>query len=169
MSDCVKEEEERSESPGSSCPSLESDCSKLEPPDFSNEPGPSDTKVQSKRKRQESPGSSCVSLKSDWSKDRLPPVFSDEPGPSDTNYEKCLNRRRRLDSEKKQPSCCVWCQDVLKDPVSTSCGHWFCRRCITSDWVQSASPGDSSCPQCGGKNQNKSWTVDRQSEQNCTK
>uniref|UniRef100_A0A671TU38 NACHT domain-containing protein n=1 Tax=Sparus aurata TaxID=8175 RepID=A0A671TU38_SPAAU len=80
--------------------------------------------------------------KSDRSKDRLPPVFSNEPGPSDT-------KKRRHDSEKKQPSCCVWCQDVLKDPVSTSCGHWFCRRCITSDWVQSASPGDSSCPQCG--------------------
>ena len=63
---------------------------------------------------------------------------------------------------KKQPTCCVWCQDVLKDPVSTSCGHWFCRRCITSYWDQSASPGDSSCPQCGGKTQNNSWTVDRQ-------
>uniref|UniRef100_A0A671TW02 NACHT domain-containing protein n=1 Tax=Sparus aurata TaxID=8175 RepID=A0A671TW02_SPAAU len=98
-------------------------------------------RVQSNRQRSEPPGSSCVSLKSDRSR-FLPPEFSNEPGPSDT-------KKRRLDSEKKQPSCCVWCQDVLKDPVSTSCGHWFCRRCITSDWVQSASPGDSSCPQCG--------------------
>uniref|UniRef100_A0A3Q3LV14 RING-type domain-containing protein n=1 Tax=Labrus bergylta TaxID=56723 RepID=A0A3Q3LV14_9LABR len=48
----------------------------------------------------------------------------------------------------EQPSCPV-CQDVLKDPVSTSCGHWFCRQCITSYWDQSGSPGDSSCPQCG--------------------
>ncbi|AWP02214.1 putative tripartite motif-containing protein 58-like, partial [Scophthalmus maximus] len=39
--------------------------------------------------------------------------------------------------------------DVLKDPVSTSCGHWLCRRCITSYWDQSGSPGESSCPQCG--------------------
>ncbi|CAI5670205.1 unnamed protein product [Oreochromis niloticus] len=39
--------------------------------------------------------------------------------------------------------------DVLKDPVSTSCGHWFCRQCISSYWDQSASSGDSSCPQCG--------------------
>ena len=76
---------------------------------------------------------------------------------------KCVHR------EKKQPTCCVWCQDVLKDLVSTSCGHWFCRRCITSYWDQSASPGDSSCPQCGGKTQNNSWTVDRQSETNWTK
>uniref|UniRef100_A0A671W060 NACHT domain-containing protein n=1 Tax=Sparus aurata TaxID=8175 RepID=A0A671W060_SPAAU len=63
--------------------------------------------------------------------------------------KKCLYRKRILVSMEKQPSCCVFCQDDLKDPVSTSCGHWFCRQCITSDWVQSTSPGDSSCPQCG--------------------
>ncbi|XP_049420822.1 protein NLRC3-like [Epinephelus fuscoguttatus] len=50
---------------------------------------------------------------------------------------------------EEQLSCCALCQDVLKDPVSTSCGHWFCRQCITSYWDQSASSGDSSCPQCG--------------------
>uniref|UniRef100_A0A671Y6J0 NACHT domain-containing protein n=1 Tax=Sparus aurata TaxID=8175 RepID=A0A671Y6J0_SPAAU len=81
------------------------------------------------------PGPICPSVKSNWSKDE-PESFRTEPGPSDTK-------------ERKQPTCCVWCQDVLKDPVSTSCGHWFCRRCITSYWDQSASPGDSSCPQCG--------------------
>ncbi|XP_073337151.1 uncharacterized protein [Pagrus major] len=142
MSVCV-EEEDRAESPGSICPSLKSDRSKAEPPAFSTEPGPSDTKVQSSRQRAESPGSICPSMKSDRSKDE-PPDFSTEPGPSDTK-----ERKRSHVSVKKQPTCCVWCQDVLKDPVSTSCGHWFCRRCITSDWDQSASPGDSSCPQCG--------------------
>ncbi|CAK6984691.1 E3 ubiquitin-protein ligase TRIM17-like, partial [Scomber scombrus] len=49
---------------------------------------------------------------------------------------------------EEQLSCCSLCQDVLKDPVSTSCGHCFCRQCITSYWDQSASSGDSSCPQC---------------------
>ncbi|XP_043965545.1 protein NLRC3-like isoform X2 [Gambusia affinis] len=34
------------------------------------------------------------------------------------------------------------------DPVSTSCGHWFCRQCIRSYWDQSAPSGPSSCPQC---------------------
>ncbi|KAM8751149.1 uncharacterized protein AB9X84_012805 [Acanthopagrus schlegelii] len=91
--------------------------------------------VEEELDRAEPPGSICPSVKSDRSKGD-PSVFSTEPGPSDTK-------------EKKQPTCCVWCQDVLKDPVSTSCGHWFCRRCITSYWDQSASPGDSSCPQCG--------------------
>ena len=64
---------------------------------------------------------------------------------------KCLHRERKRShvSEEEQSSCCALCQDVLKDPVSTSCGHWFCRRCITSYWDQSGSSGDSSCPKCG--------------------
>ncbi|XP_065812636.1 NACHT, LRR and PYD domains-containing protein 5-like [Labrus bergylta] len=33
--------------------------------------------------------------------------------------------------------------------VSTRCGHWFCRQCLTSYWDQSTSSGESSCPQCG--------------------
>ncbi|XP_073318278.1 protein NLRC3-like [Pagrus major] len=82
-------------------------------------------------------------MKSDWSKG-LSIDFSNEPGPSDSKEKK-----RRHVSVEEQPSCCVSCQDVLKDPVSTSCGHWFCRQCITSYWDQSASPGHSSCPQCG--------------------
>ncbi|XP_070842714.1 NACHT, LRR and PYD domains-containing protein 12-like isoform X1 [Chaetodon trifascialis] len=53
------------------------------------------------------------------------------------------------------PSCCGLCQDVLKDPVSTSCGHWFCKRCITSYWDQSASSGDSCCPQCGERSRTR--------------
>ncbi|XP_053180858.1 NLR family CARD domain-containing protein 3-like [Scomber japonicus] len=86
--------------------------------------------------------SSCLSMKSDRSNDQ-PPAFSNEPGPSDTK-----ERKRRAVSVEEQLSCCSLCQDVLKDPVSTSCGHWFCRQCITSYWDQSASSGDSSCPQC---------------------
>ncbi|XP_038565828.1 NACHT, LRR and PYD domains-containing protein 3-like [Micropterus salmoides] len=81
-------------------------------------------------------------MKSDRSKD-IPPVFSNEHGPSDTKEKKGSHV-----SVEKQWSCCALCQDVLKDQVST-CGHWFCRQCITSFWDQSASSGDSSCPQCG--------------------
>ncbi|XP_039646681.1 protein NLRC3-like isoform X2 [Perca fluviatilis] len=87
--------------------------------------------------------SGCQTMKSDRSRGQ-PPIFSNEPGPSDTK------KRERIDvCEEEQPSCCALCQDVLKDPVSTSCGHWFCRQCITSYWDQSASSGDSCCPQCG--------------------
>uniref|UniRef100_A0A3B3CXZ7 NACHT domain-containing protein n=1 Tax=Oryzias melastigma TaxID=30732 RepID=A0A3B3CXZ7_ORYME len=35
--------------------------------------------------------------------------------------------------EEKLPPCSL-CEDVLKDPVSTSCGQWFCRQCIISSW-----------------------------------
>eukprot|EP00064_Thunnus_orientalis_P020186 superscaffoldBa00005420_g20318 len=87
---------------------------------------------------------SCLSMKSDWSKES-PLLFSNEPGPSDTK-----ERKKRGVSVEEQLSYCSLCQDVLKDPVSTSCGHWFCRQCITSYWDQFASSGDSSCPQCGG-------------------
>ncbi|KAM9352394.1 protein NLRC3-like [Symphorus nematophorus] len=177
MSVCVEEEEEeeedRAESPVSSCPSLKSDSSKDYPPGFSDEPGPSDTKQRAEspvsscpslksdrskspplffsdepgpsdtKQRAESPVSSCLSMKSDRSKS--PPLFfSDEPGPSDTK-----ERKRSHVSVDEQPSCCVLCQDVLKDLVSTSCGHWFCRQCISSYWDQCGPSGDSSCPQCG--------------------
>ncbi|XP_053282626.1 NACHT, LRR and PYD domains-containing protein 12-like isoform X4 [Pleuronectes platessa] len=138
-----EEEEDRAESPGFSCLSLKSDMSMEPPIFFSNEPGPSTTKGQDHRLRAESPGSSCLSLKSDWSMFE-PLNFSKEPGPSHTE-----ERKRSHVSEEEQSSCCASCQDVLKDPVSTSCGHWFCRQCITSYWDQSGSSGDSSCPQCG--------------------
>ncbi|XP_050932967.1 uncharacterized protein LOC108883302 isoform X12 [Lates calcarifer] len=141
----LEEEEDRAESPGSSCLSMKSDWSKnFNPPEFSNEPGPSDTK-----RRAESPGSSCLSMKSDWSKDH-PLNFSKEPGPSDTKEKK-----RSGVSVEEQLSCCDLCQDVLKDPVSTSCGHWFCRQCITSYWDQSGPSGDSSCPQCGQRSRTR--------------
>ncbi|KAG8012911.1 Protein NLRC3 [Nibea albiflora] len=78
---------EEAESPGSSCLSMKSDRSKDLPVQFSDEPGPSDTKVQSNRQRAESPGSSCLSMKSDDSKG-LPLTFSDEPGPSDTKEQR---------------------------------------------------------------------------------
>ncbi|XP_029935760.1 NLR family CARD domain-containing protein 3-like [Myripristis murdjan] len=97
--------------------------------------------------RAESPVSSCVSMKSDWSKAQ-PPDFSDEPGPSDT-------KKRSSEAVEEQLSCCALCQEVLRDPVSTSCGHWFCRQCITSDWDQSGSSGDSACPQCGERSRTR--------------
>ncbi|XP_065812523.1 NLR family CARD domain-containing protein 3-like isoform X2 [Labrus bergylta] len=92
--------------------------------------------------RAESPLSSCLSMKSDLSKHR-PLNFSNEPGPSDPQITKGSV------SVEEQLSSCALCQDVLRDPVSTRCGHWFCRQCLTSYWDQSTSSGESSCPQCG--------------------
>ncbi|KAG7519146.1 hypothetical protein JOB18_002687 [Solea senegalensis] len=71
-----------------------------------------------------------------------PLCFSHEPGASETKDQFAV-------SVDKQTSRCPLCQDVLKDPVSTSCGLWFCRPCISSYWDQSGPPVDFCCPQCG--------------------
>ncbi|XP_029997094.1 NACHT, LRR and PYD domains-containing protein 12-like [Sphaeramia orbicularis] len=113
----------RSESTASDCLSMKSGWSKDPPPDF-NEPGPSDP-----AHRSESPASDS-SIQS-------PPDFN-EPGPSSPPGQT---------SEVDPQSCCL-CQKVLTDPVQTSCGHWFCKQCITSYWDQSGPSGDPSCPQC---------------------
>ncbi|XP_029921618.1 NACHT, LRR and PYD domains-containing protein 3-like, partial [Myripristis murdjan] len=130
------------------CLSMKSDWSKGNPPVFSAEPGPSDCH------RAESAVSSCLSMKSDWSKNE-PPDFSTGPGPSDTK-----DRKRSRGDVKEQLSCCALCLELLRDPVPTSCGHWFCRRCITSDWDQSDPPGDPACPQCGERSRTRPglWT-----------
>ncbi|XP_025759132.1 NACHT, LRR and PYD domains-containing protein 12 isoform X12 [Oreochromis niloticus] len=144
---------QRSQSPVSSCVSVRSDWSKERPPDFSNEPAPTIGQ------RSQSPVSSCVSVRSDWSKER-PPDFSNEPAATmffNHGPQLTIGRKRKRSGvcEEEQLSCCALCQDVLKDPVSTSCGHWFCRQCISSYWDQSASSGDSSCPQCGERSRTR--------------
>ncbi|XP_073344204.1 protein NLRC3-like [Pagrus major] len=78
---------------------MKSDWSRSLPPDFSNEPGPSDTQSQYHRRREESSVSSCLSMKSDWSRS-LPPDFSNEPGPSDTQ------KTEGSVSVEEQLSCC---------------------------------------------------------------
>ncbi|KAK2812850.1 hypothetical protein Q5P01_000962 [Channa striata] len=130
------------------------------------------------RDRAKSVGSSCLSMRSDRSKGD-PPDRSPEAGPSDTMSSflrtiscSCMkhlgqkqiplrNKKRTCVSVEEQLSCCAVCQDVLKDPVSTSCGHWFCRQCVTSYWDQSGSSGDSSCPQCGQRSRLQTDTQTR--------
>ncbi|XP_078018648.1 uncharacterized protein LOC117264998 [Epinephelus lanceolatus] len=149
MSD-LEEEKDKAESGGSSSLSMKSDRFKVYPSDFSNQPGPSDTQLEKmsdleeEKDKAESGGSSSLSMKSDCF---LILKSGDYPGPSDTQVRKKMSHA----SVEGQLSCCSFCQDVLKDPVSTNCGHWFCRQCITSYWDQSASSGDCSCPHCGKK------------------
>uniref|UniRef100_A0AAZ1XBL2 NACHT domain-containing protein n=1 Tax=Oreochromis aureus TaxID=47969 RepID=A0AAZ1XBL2_OREAU len=127
----------------SSSVSLKSDRSNHRGIDFKSQP----VSAAERGQRSQSAGSSWPSVRSDGSKG-YPPDFSGEPGPT-------RERKRSGVCEEEQLSCCALCQDVLKDPVSTSCGHWFCRQCISSYWDQSASSGDSSCPQCGERSRTR--------------
>ncbi|XP_030604761.1 protein NLRC3-like isoform X2 [Archocentrus centrarchus] len=106
----LEEEEGRAESPGSSCLSMMSYCSREFPPDFSNEA--SDTKGQQHRHTAESSVSSCLSMMSDRSKG-LPPFFSNEPGPQ------CGERSRtRAGLQTASQSSCVQnpgLQEVLEE------------------------------------------------------
>ncbi|XP_055367687.1 NACHT, LRR and PYD domains-containing protein 12-like isoform X2 [Betta splendens] len=140
------EEVDGAESPGSRCVSIKNEWSRCEPSSFSPEPGVSDTKEQIQREEAEPPGPSCLSVKSDWSKHKSID-FSNEPG---------VNKKRSCVPVEEQPSCCAVFQEVLKDPVSRSCGHWLCRQCFTSYWDQCVPSGDSSCPHCGKRPRTRS-------------
>ncbi|XP_067467079.1 NACHT, LRR and PYD domains-containing protein 12-like isoform X4 [Thunnus thynnus] len=108
----MEEEEDGAESLISDCLSMKSDRSKGRPPDFSNEPGPSDT-----NQRAESPVSSCLSMKSDRSKTH-PPKFGNEPGPSDTKERKRLSGKRpglQTDSQTSTVQTESGLQEVLDE------------------------------------------------------
>ncbi|CAI5648719.1 unnamed protein product [Oreochromis niloticus] len=153
----LEEEEDGTSSLVCSCMSMASDWSKGRPPNFSNDPGPPDTKGNNNLEEEEDGTSSlvcsCMSMASDWSKGR-PPNFSNEPGPPDTKKNEYV---------EKPMSCCASCQAVVNDPVSTICGHLFCKQCI--DLCPDSDSSRDTCPLCGKKSRTSSglWTASRNS------
>ncbi|XP_062394624.1 NACHT, LRR and PYD domains-containing protein 3-like [Sardina pilchardus] len=127
----------RPPSPVPSGVSMKSDRSMDKHPTFSSGPVPSGLTPQTHRPP--SPVPSGVSMKSDRSMDKHP-TFSSGPVPSGLTV--------KADLTQDQSRCGV-CEQVLRDPVITTCGHSFCRQCISSYWEQPGLPGAQACPQCG--------------------
>ncbi|XP_060949209.1 tripartite motif-containing protein 16-like [Limanda limanda] len=54
-------------------------------------------------------------------------------------------QENQLDRER---FCCSICLDLLNDPVTTVCGHSYCKSCINTHWDNGEERGSYSCPQC---------------------
>ncbi|XP_055753546.1 NLR family CARD domain-containing protein 3-like isoform X2 [Salvelinus fontinalis] len=129
-------QQKRPDSPGPSCVSMKSDRSMEQPLKFRKGDCTTDPGVQ--QKRPDSPGPSCVSMKSDRSMEQ----------PLKFRKGDCTTDPGGWSTLPEDQSRCAVCHQVLRNPVSITCGHRFCRQCITRYWEKPAPSGDYDCPQC---------------------
>uniref|UniRef100_A0A3Q3IIE8 RING-type domain-containing protein n=1 Tax=Monopterus albus TaxID=43700 RepID=A0A3Q3IIE8_MONAL len=55
--------------------------------------------------------------------------------------------QQRNQVDRVKISCSI-CLDLLKDPVTISCGHNYCMSCIKTHWDEEDRKDIHSCPQC---------------------
>ncbi|XP_030055681.1 E3 ubiquitin-protein ligase TRIM39-like [Microcaecilia unicolor] len=63
------------------------------------------------------------------------------------------------ESLRDEASCSI-CLDYFTDPVTTDCGHNFCRSCITQTWEETDT--DFPCPQCRAMSPQRNLRSNRQ-------
>uniref|UniRef100_A0A3Q3QK88 RING-type domain-containing protein n=1 Tax=Monopterus albus TaxID=43700 RepID=A0A3Q3QK88_MONAL len=55
--------------------------------------------------------------------------------------------QKRVQLDQEAFSCSI-CLDVLKDPMTITCGHSYCLNCIKSFWDEEDEKKNYRCPQC---------------------
>ncbi|KAL4009732.1 hypothetical protein ACER0C_003584 [Sarotherodon galilaeus] len=144
--------------PPPSSVSCKSDDSKDLPIDFKSQPVSAAERINGRPAGPE-PEPSCVSLRSDRSEKHII-NFKSQPVSAAERLTEVHKKMMMEEEEDRAESAGSSCPSVRSDqskgrPPAFSGEPGPTRQCICSYWDQSASSGDSSCPQCGERSRSR--------------